>query len=185
MRRRRRRGLHDPLRLHPCPPCPDPLRPGLHPLTPPPPPPFPILLASSGTARRCNPPDWRQSSSRRTCCLFARADATWIWGGPSPGPAASLFSTVESHAHPAPQGAQHGSGGRVLYPGSSEPGSRGIPAARLGGLFTQVPLSYRSPSPRHSWARVNLGSPTPGSCEPAQLTPDPYVHGPTEQRTPG
>ena len=42
VRRRRRRGLHDPLRLHPCPPCPDPLRPGLHPLTPPPPPPFPI-----------------------------------------------------------------------------------------------------------------------------------------------
>ena len=42
VRRRRRRGLHDPLRLHPCPPCPDPLRPGLHPLTPPPPsPPLP------------------------------------------------------------------------------------------------------------------------------------------------
>ena len=76
-------------------------------------------------------------------------------------------------------------GGKYCNPGSSEPRSRGIPAARLGGLFTQVPLSYRSPSPRHSWARVNLGSPTPGSCDPAQLTPNPHVHGSTAQRTPG
>ena len=58
-------------------------------------------------------------------------------------------------------------GGEYYTQGPASRVRGGIPAARLGGLFTQVPLSYRSPSPRHSWARVNLGSPTPESCEPA------------------
>ena len=105
--------------------------------------------------------------------------------GPEPRTCASLFSTVESHAHPAPQGAQHGSGGRVLYPGSSEPGSRGIPAARLGGLFTQVPLSYRSPSPRTPELGVTW-VPRPSSpASLSSLTPTPHVHGSTAPRTPG
>ena len=76
-------------------------------------------------------------------------------------------------------------GGKYCNPGSSEPRSRGIPAARLGGLFTQVPLSYRSPSPRTPELGVTW-VPRPSSpASLSSLTPTPHVHGSTAPRTPG
>ncbi len=143
MRRRRSRGLHDPLRLHSCPPCHGSLRLRLHNLSPPPLPIAPTPLRDRPLLQLAG----LQAELLEVHLLFIYTCDATCWWDMSPG-STHPFGCCGENSLPASTRSAAWLRGVIRYPRKQQASSRGIQADRPGGL--SLTEHKRSPSTRNS-----------------------------------